>query len=64
MTTDDGPLWFVLHCPNDDSQVLLEARYVMYDDDSVQIGDEVQFEYPGVKDLLVGKIKGYSRKFQ
>ena len=56
--SDDEQLWFVLHCDKDDSHVLLESKSVMYDDDTVQSGDEVQFEYPGFKELLFGQVKG------
>ena len=62
--SDDGTLWFVIHCHSDDSHVLLASKYVLYDEGTVKAGDEVNFEYPGIKHLLIGKIKGFSSKFQ
>ncbi|KAK3929711.1 Huntingtin [Frankliniella fusca] len=51
--------WVVLHCAQDDSHVLVSNESVVYADE-LSVGDEVQFSYPGYKDLLPGTIKAFS----
>lgn len=53
--------WFVIRCDSDDSFVLLPDDKVIYDE-TVEVGDTVNFTYPGVKELLVGTVKGVSGK--
>lgn len=60
--SEEGDKWFVIHCVEDDSLVLLEREAVIYDE-SVKTGDKVKFTYPGVKKFLDGTVKGMSGEF-
>lgn len=54
---DESEKLFVLHCHTDDSHVVVDDSSVIYGE-SVKVGDEIQFSFPGSKGLLVGTVKG------
>lgn len=62
--SEPDSLWFVIYCEMDDSHSLIPEDAVIYDEDNVQVHDDVRFSYPGCKDLLDGCIKGMSSKFR
>ncbi|KAK3909985.1 110 kDa antigen [Frankliniella fusca] len=61
--SDTEETWVVLYCSQDDAHVLVPDSKVIYDD-SLVLGDDVHFEYPGFRKLLVGTIKGFSEDYE
>ena len=49
--SEPDSLWFVIYCEIDDSHSLISDDGVIYDEDNVQVDDDVRFSYPGCKDL-------------